>query len=59
VSTSKDFRVVANHPVSLTGGQMVAPGDFVELDPDAQKDPHNKAAIDVGDLIPVPAKKES
>jgi hypothetical protein len=57
-TTSKEFRVVENHPVDLTGGQVVAAGEFVELDAAEQKDPHNKALIDEGALLPVP-KKES
>lgn len=39
------------HPVDLTGGRMVAPGEVVGIDP---ADPHHATLIDAGQLTPIP-----
>jgi hypothetical protein len=46
------FRCIGEHAEDLTGGRLLAPGDFVLLDEEALADEHNARLIYEGKLIP-------
>jgi hypothetical protein len=49
----KQFRWVLDHPEDIDGGQMVAPGDIVELSPTQQQSEHVMRQINAGSLVPL------
>jgi len=46
------YTMLGDHVRDLASGQMLGPGESVDLDNDALADPHNKVLIDEGILVP-------
>lgn len=45
------FKCVSTHPEDLADGRILAPGEYADLDDEAQKDPHNQRLIEEDILI--------
>jgi TATA-box binding protein (TBP) (component of TFIID and TFIIIB) len=50
------FRFVGSHAEDLASGQIVAPGEFINLSADEVDDPHNATLIADGKLLGTGAK---
>lgn len=48
-----DYRYVGRAPQDLTGGRVLASGEYVTLDKEAANDEHNKRLIEEGLLMKV------
>ena len=55
---SDSFRSVSSHVEDLASGRTLAPGEFVDLTKEEQKDPHNARLLEEGILISTDATEE-
>lgn len=53
-----EYKHVGNHAEDLADGRMVGPGEVIELDEDAVRDPHNERLLAEGILIGMDNKAE-
>lgn len=58
MANEPNYKWIGMHPQDLTGGRMLGMGDPAYLSTEDMDDPHNKALIDEGLLIPLTADKE-
>lgn len=53
MSEKTQYRFVGTHPQDLSDGRVLGPLDLVDLTEDEQRDPHNRALLDAGLLVPL------
>jgi hypothetical protein len=53
------FKWVGSHAQEITGGRVLAPGEYVDLSKEEQEDQHNAALIEGGGFIEAEVPKST